>query len=960
MGKSLHALFIRNFVEFGVFHFNTLIGMYSRLGFSSYALRVFDEMPDRNSASWNAAVSCCVRSGLFREAAELFREMGSLGLPASGFVVAGILSACSQFLELSGEGPKIHGFVRKVGLMSDVFVGTSLLHLYGSCGLIEEVNRLFPDILEKNVVSWTALIASFSKNGHPERAMRAFYQMRKGGTVANENCFATAVSACAALENVRLSLEIFSQVIICGLDSSISVGNSLITMFGRLGKTEDALFIFNRMRNRDRISWNSIISVFSQESFIEEAVEMFRKMRYGEIKPDSTTLGSLISSFQSTRFLNCGRALHSLVLKEGFIELIIVCNALISMYSLCSNHYDAEQMFDEMPHRDLISWNCLMASYLSSGNNQETLNLLSRMMIEKMEVNHVTLTASLSACSSPDHFKTGKSIHAISALVGFRENVLVGNSLITMYSKCSSIEDALQVFKALPDADVISWNSLIGGFVEKDQVKEAIKYFNSMRRSCLRPNHITMTNLLGACSLCTSLHGLIISSGFDSDVSVKNSLLTAYSKCGDLNSSLVAFNELEVKTLVSYNAMIFGKAHNGLGEEALKMFLHLCRGDLIVDEFTFSAAMGACSSLAMLQEGQQLHGLMLKHGHDSSIHGINSSMDMYAKCGKMNDALKLFSATKKHKICSQTWNILISAYARYGQYNEARSAFQAMIKSGKKPDHVTFVSLLSACSHAGLVDEGLSLFSTMATEFQVPHSIEHCVCVMDLLGRAGRITEAELFVEKMPVEPNDLIWRSLLSSCRIYGELFVGKKAAERLRETDPRDDSAYVLLSNVYALNNKWGDVERVRASMELMGMRKKPGYSWVRIKNMVSSFGSGEGAMNHSRALEIRAKMEEILCLVRGLGYVADTRFVYHDLDEEEKENSLWVHSEKVALAFGLVAAPPGTALTVYKNLRVCGDCHTVFKLVSGVLEREIVLRDCYRFHHFAGGACSCSDYW
>ncbi|CAA6669896.1 unnamed protein product [Spirodela intermedia] len=677
--------------------------------------------------------------------------------------------------------------------------------------------------------------------------------------------------------------------------------------------------------------------------------------RSADVRADSTTLCSLISSCQSAICLKWGRALHALVFKDGLGMFVPVANTLVNMYSMCGSHEDSELLFDDMPERDLISWNCMMASHLTSGKDGDVLNLLSRMIQARIEVNHVTLASALSACSCPEALRNGRAVHALVTQAGLQENLLVGNALVTMYGKCESMAEARRVFTALPDPDVISWNALLGGLAENKQTQEAMELFNAMRRAGAKVNHITMTNALGAFSSSRDLAlfgataRLIISAGFESDSSVRNSVLTVYSKGGDLRSSSLIFDGLEPpKTLVSWNVMIFARAHHGLGEDALKLFMEVLRGGLAADQFTLSGGLAACSSLALLQEGQQLHGLIVKLGFDSILHVANATIDMYGKCGKMDDALKLLGAADRR--CRQTWNILLSSYARHGRFHEARAAFRDMLESGQRPDQVTFVSLLSACSHGGLVEEGLSYFSSMASQFGVPQGIEHCVCVVDLLGRAGRLEEAERFVEEMPVAPNDLIWRSLLSSSRIFGELGVGRRAAQRLLERDPMDDSAYVLLSNVYASSGSWGDAEKVRAHMESIRLRKKPACSWIRVKNSVNVFGIDDRA--HPQGDKIRAKLEEILATVKDAGYVADTRFVFHDTDEEQKEHSLWVHSEKLALAFGLLTMPQGSTITVFKNLRVCGDCHLVFKLVSGALGREIVLRDSYRFHHFAGG--------
>jgi len=357
-----------------------------------------------------------------------------------------------------------------------------------------------------------------------------------------------------------------------------------------------------------------------------------------------------------------------------------------------------------------------------------------------------------------------------------------------------------------------------------------------------------------------------------------------------------------------------------------------------------------------LEEGKMIHALTVKVGFDIDFHVINAAMDMYGKCGELNDVLKMLPEPINR--IRMSWNILISTYARHGLFGKSRETFHEMLDAGVKPDYVTFVSLLSACSHGALVDEGLEYFASMTKEFGIPPGIEHCVCVIDLLGRSARFLEAENFLMQMPVPPNGLIWRSLLASCRTHGNVELGKRAAEHLIQLGPDDDSAYVLYSNVCATAGNWENVESVRNQMESINVRKKPACSWVKLKKQVSSFGMGD--QTHPQAKLIESKLKEIKKLVTQAGYVPDTSFALHDTDDEQKEHNLWNHSERLALAYGLLSTPEGSTIRVFKNLRVCGDCHSVYKLVSELVGREIILRDPFLFHHFKDGKCSCGDFW
>ncbi|XP_074589903.1 pentatricopeptide repeat-containing protein At2g03880, mitochondrial [Curcuma longa] len=936
--------------------------MWFGIGNSVGALYLFDHLPERNVSSWNTAISGCVRLGLFAKAVDLFRRMRGEGILPDGFVLASLLTACNRWRNMSGRGIEIHSLALRLGLTRDVYVGTSLLHLYGGCGMVFDARRLFEEMDERNVVSWTALMVCFSANGYPREALSAYQKMRREGVACNPNSFATVISSCGLLGEEKLSLQIVGHALVWGFENDVSVANALITLFGNLERTRDAETIFHRMTKRDTISWNSMITLYSHKESCEESLNLFSDMRHHGLLPDATTLSCLISACACLEHLEWGRGVHALSIADGLDLFASVSNTLINMYSMSGQHDEAELLFRHMQQRDLISWNTMISAYTQSGFYYDALRLLSHLLANNKERNHVTFATSAAACSGPEFLLIGKMIHCLIIHHGVQENLVVGNALITMYSNCKAIREAQWVFHTMPSCDVVTCNTLIGGHVENEEQIEAMRVFTWMREAGVEVNYITVVNILAAFSNLHDLkygkplHAYTVSTGLESEVFVKNSLLAMYARCGDLDSSVYIFDGLKIKTAVSWNAMIASKAHNGQGEDALKLFMEMRHVGIELDQFSLSGGLAASASLASVEEGQQLHALVTKLGFESDLHVINAIMDMYGKCGKMDDVLK--THPKPMKRSQQSWNILISAYARHGQFEKAEDTFREMLAMGRKPDYVTFVSLLSACNHAGLVDKGLTYFESMNVGFGISPGLEHCVCMVDLLGRSGKLAEAVQFIEDMNISPNDVIWRSLLSSSRIHRNLDVGRKAAMRLLELDPLDDSAYVLLSNVCAVNGKWEDVDRLRKKMESINLKKRPACSWIKIKNQVSTFGIGD--RTHPQANQIYAKLEEMLQMIKKLGYVADTSFALHDTDEEQKEQNLWSHSEKLALAYGLMNLPRESTVTVFKNLRVCGDCHLVYKLVSRALNQYIVLRDPYRFHHFANGVCSCSDYW
>ncbi|KDP25085.1 hypothetical protein JCGZ_22620 [Jatropha curcas] len=616
-----------------------------------------------------------------------------------------------------------------------------------------------------------------------------------------------------------------------------------------------------------------------------------------------------------------------------------------------------------MAEKDLISWNSMIACYAQDGKCLNALKFFAGILHMRNGANSVTFTSALAACSDPDFITEGKILHNLVIVSGLHENLIVGNALVTMYAKSGRMVEAKKVFQAMPMRDEVTWNALIGGHAENEEPHEAVKNFKLMREEGLPANYITIANILGAFLTLDNLlkhgmpiHAYIVLTGLESDPFVHNSLITMYAKCGDLNSSNYIFNGLTNKNAVAWNAIIAANANHGLVEEALNLFVNMRRAGVHLDHFIFTECLTATATLAMLEEGQQLQSLALKLGFHSDSFVANATMDMYAKCGEMDDVLRIIPQPQERSRLS--WNILISTFARHGCFKEAKETLNEMLKLGVQPDHVTFVSLLSACSHGGLVDEGLAYYHSMTKEFGIPAGIKHCVCVVDLLGRSGRLAAAETFIKEMPVPPTDLVWRSLLAACKIHGNLELGRKAAENLFKLDPLDDSAYVLYSNVCATTGRWEDVEILRKKMGSNKIKKKPACSWVKLKNKIDSFGIGD--KSHPQTRQIYEKLEELKKRIKEAGYVPDTSYALHDTDEEQKEQSLWNHSERLALAFGLINTPESSTVKIFKNLRVCGDCHSVYKFVSGLLRRKIILRDPYRFHHFSDGSCSCSDYW
>lgn len=963
VGKAVHALCIKGLTHLSIFHTNTLLSMYSKFGNINYANHVFDRMPERNEASWNNMISGFVKMGLNDDAYRLFLEMWGQGFELNGYNIPSVLTAFSRSGYMFLEGLQIHSLVLKNGLIYDPFVGTSLLHFYGGFGLLSDADMLFEEMPERNVVSWTSLMVNYGDGGFFVKVVDLYQRMRREGTRCNQSTFTTVISSCGALDDEFLMHQVLGDVIKSGLQTNVSVANSLISVLGGFNMIEDASYVFNNMDERDTISWNSVLAAFAHNGLYEESVEYFHLMRLNHGKVDVSTLSTVLSICDSVDNLNWGRGIHGLLFKMGFELDIWICNTVLTMYFQTGRYKDAEKMFRSMPQKDLITWNSMMAGYVSGGKCLDALRVLRDLLSMGNMTNFVTFASALSACANAVFMSGGRIVHALAITSGHHEKMVVGNALVTMYGKCGMTQEAKKIFQNMSVKELVTWNALIGGYAENEEVDDAIKTFKLLRERGASPNYITLTIVLGSCrDSCNllqygmPLHAHILSTGFGSDEYVRNSLISMYANCGDLSSSNSIFSLLVNRSNASWNAMVAATAHYGEWEEALKLLLEMQRAEVDFDQFSLSAALSASANLAILEDGQHLHCVAIKLGFDNCHFVGNATMDMYGKCGELHELLKLIPEPKRRSGLS--WNILISAFSRHGCFHKAIETFHEMVANGAKPNHVTFVSLLSACSHGGLVEEGLEYFASMTKEYGVEPAIEHCVCMVDLLGRSGRLSEAEAFIKQMPVPPNDFIWRTLLASSKTHGHLELGKKAAQHLLQANPSDDSAYVLYSNACATSGRWQDVMGLRGKMESEKVKKKPACSWLNVRNKISSFGAGD--VSHAESEKIYLKLLELKKEIKEAGYVADTSYALHDTDEEQKEDNLWRHSERLALAYGLISTKEGSTLRIFKNLRVCGDCHSVYKFVSSIVGREIILRDPYRFHHFSGGNCSCNDYW
>lgn len=528
------------------------------------------------------------------------------------------------------------------------------------------------------------------------------------------------------------------------------------------------------------------------------------------------------------------------------------------------------------------------------------------------------------------------------------------NIMLACYMQNHGMEKALEFFNSIPVKDVASWNTLISGFSQKGEMGRARELFLAMPEK----NTVTWSAMVSGYVECGELDLAVelFELAPVKSIVAWTAMISGYMKFGKVELAERLFHNMTAKSLVTWNAMIAGYVENSRGEEALKLFRAMLGYGMMPNSSTLSSALLGCSELSALQLGKQIHSLVCKSVLSKDITAGTSLVSMYCKCGVLEDAWKLFVEMPKKDVVS--WNAMISGYAQHGAGMRALELFERMLGELIKPDWISFVSVLLACNHAGLVDLGIQYFYSMKEVYCIEPRPNHYTCVVDLLGRAGKLAEAVDLIKRMPFKPHCAIFGSLLGACRIHKNLEIAEFAAENLLSLDPTSAAGYVQLANVYAATRRWDRVAKVRQSMKDNKVVKVPGYSWIEIKSVVHEFRSSDWV--HPELDSIHEKLNELEKKMKAAGYVPDLEYALHDVGEKVKEQLLLRHSEKLAIAFGLMKVPEGMPIRVFKNLRVCGDCHNAIKYISAIERREIIVRDNVRFHHFKDGCCSCGDYW
>ncbi|KAG2614102.1 pentatricopeptide repeat-containing protein At4g21065-like [Panicum virgatum] len=661
----------------------------------------------------------------------------------------------------------------------------------------------------------------------------------------------------------------------------------------------------------------------------DHPVLLFRRMRRGGVRADAFTFHFLFRCCALARArAGICRMLHAACLRTTLPSAgMLVANPLIHMYAALGLTDDARRAFDEIPAKDAVAW----------------------------------------------------------------------TTMIGGLAKMGLLEEARRLLVQAPERNVVAWTSLIAGYSRAGRAAEAVNCFNSMLSDGVAPHEVAVTGVLSACSqlkdldLGRSLHFLIGEKRIKMSDNLVVALIDMYAKCGDIacaqgifdavgrgqkpqpwnaiidgycklghvDVARSLFDEMDTPDVITFNSMITGYIHSGRLRDALLLFMQMRRHSLRADNFTVVSLLTACASLGALPQGRALHASIEQRLVEDDVYLATALVDMYMKCGRVDEATTVFQRMGERDV--HTWSAMIAGLAFNGMGKVALEYFCQMKRDGFQPNSVTYIAVLTACSHSAhscLLNEGRQHFKEMRSSHGIRPQIEHFGCMVDLLARSGLLDEAVDLVRTMPMQPNAVIWGSILSACRVHKKIDLARHAAEHLLKLEPDEDAVYVQLYNIYIDSRKWVDASRIRMLMEERGVKKTAGYSSITVAGQVHKFVVND--QSHPWTFEIITMMEEIAHRLKSVGYSPITSKITVDVDEEEKEQALLAHSEKMAIAFGLISLPPNLPIHIMKNLRVCEDCHSAIKLISKLWKREIIVRDRSRFHHFRDGTCSCNDFW
>lgn len=915
---------------------NAILDLYARCGDVGFAKKAFDELEDRDIVAWNSVLSMYSKLGQLSYVMRLFRLIREYELLPNEFTYAVVFSACARMANVNC-GRQAHCDLIKVGWEKSSFCEGSLIDMYGKCEVVADARQVFDGAMDPDMVSWTAVIAGYVQvclleeaiklykkmlefgpvpdqvttitiinaysslgrltearelfcelpnpnvvawnvmiSGHAQKgmeleALNLYTSMRKAGIKPTRSTLGSVLSAIAGLGALDHGSIVHAEAMKLGLTDNVYVGSSLVSLYAKCEEMQSAEEVFDAQGEKNVVLWNAMLGGYGQNGYPNMVIELFRRMKQCGFQPDEHTYTSILSAIASLELLIAGCQLHCLVIKKKLGSNLFIGNALVDMYAKCGALEESSKQFERLKIRDSVSWNAIIVGYAQNGEDNRAFDMFKRMNSSGVFPSEVALASILSAFAGIQALDQGEQCHCIAVKLGLETSLYSASSLIDMYSKCGEIRAARDVLSRMSSLSVVSVNAMIAGYAKND-LEEAVSLFQEMKMTGLRPSPITFTSLLDACKdpqsvyLGKQIHCVVQKSGhrYHEDF-LGVSFIGMYMNTREKTDAYRLFLEFpSPKGNILWTALISGFNQNDCNVEALKCFQEMRNSNILPDQATFASVLKASAVLSSLRDGKKIHSLVFHTSFDLDELTSAALIDMYAKCGEVHSSVRVFNEMET-KTDVVSWNSMIVGFAKNGFAEEALEVFSEMKQSHSScsPDDITFLGILTACSHAGLVSKGREVYEEMVSHYMIQPRADHCACMVDLFGRWGFLQEAEHFIDQLNFEPDHKIWATLLSACRLHGDEIRGKWAAEKLIQSEPHNSAPYVLLSNIYAASGNWYEVNSLRREMREKGIKKLPGCSWIMVGEETNLFVAGEES--HPHAGEIRSILKDLTDLMR-----------------------------------------------------------------------------------------------
>ncbi|KAL6882041.1 hypothetical protein ACP4OV_011513 [Aristida adscensionis] len=749
------------------------------------------------------------------------------------------------------RGQALHGRLLRSGLQPDAFLRGTLLNMYCKCGRLADARRVFDEMPHRDVVAWTAMMSAHTAEGDADEALSLFAQMGAEGVAPNGFALAAVLKACTVASDLEFTRQVHGQVVKLQQDlHDTYVGSSLVEAYVSSGEVDMAEKVLLGLPVRSDVSWNALLNGYAWDGDYRKVMLVIEKLVESGDEISKYTLPTVLKCCMDLGLAQSGRAVHALVLKRGLEADAVLNNCLIEMYSKCLSAEDAYKAFARIDEPDVMHCSVMISCFDQHDMVWEALKLFVQMADRGVKPNQYTFVGITTVSSKTRDVNLCRSIHAYVLKSGFTIIKGVSDAILNMYVKVGAVQDAKITLDLMHEPDTFSWNTLLSGFYSGGNCEQGLKIFKNMICEGFLANKYTYVGILRCCTSLMDLsfgcqvHACVLKGGLGRDTDISKILVDMYSQSGCFTSALLVFDRLKETDLFSWAVIMSGFAKTDEGEKVIDCFRTMLRENTRPNDATLAISLSVCSDLTSIGCGLQLHSWAIKSGWNNSV--VSSALvDMYVKCGSITEAEVVFSELETRD--QVAWNTIICGYSHHGHAYKALQAFQEMIDEGNRPDKITFVGVLSACSHAGLLDEGREYFKSMSSIYGIIPAMEHYACMVDIMAKAGKLCEAEYFISQMPLPPDATIWRTVLGACRVHGNIGIAERAVEKLLELDPNDVSASILLSNIYADLRRWSDVTRLRNRLIDRGVKKEPGCSWIEINGRMHVFLSQDGFLTY-----------------------------------------------------------------------------------------------------------------